>query len=257
MCLIAFAWKMHPRYKLIAAANRDEFYDRPSLQAHFWDSDPEILAGKDLQAGGTWMGATRSGKWAALTNYRDMWNIKIHAPSRGMLIVNYLRRAGSPEEYMNSVVHGSGAYNGFNLLCGNLDDLYYYSNVANKPIRLEPGVYGLSNSLLDTPWPKTVAAKAFMEAELGHQEPDPDRLFAGLGHSEIYPDDQLPDTGAGLKMERALSSIFIRMKNYGSRSSTVLMIDKDDCISFFERQFTNGMRTGDDVSFRFQAQRRL
>lgn len=253
MCLIALAWEKHPGYKLIVAANRDEFYDRETIPAHFWESDPEILAGKDLKAGGSWMGVNKSGNWAALTNYRDMRAIKAQAPSRGMLIINYLKSRSSPEEYMKWIAAGSGAYNGFNLLCGDLNELYYFSNVLSAPVRLAPGVYGLSNHLLDTPWPKVTAAKFMMDEELSQKEPDPERLLNGLYHSEIYSDDQLPDTGIGLETERNLSSIFIRMKDYGSRSSTILLIDNHDNVSFIERQYVDGRRTGKDAYFRFKA----
>ena len=159
MCLVVFAHNSHPNYKFIFAANRDEFYDRPTEQADFWEDQPELLAGKDLKADGTWMGITKSGKFAAITNYRDLSNIKEDAPTRGMLVTNFLIGNLNSEEYYNSVKGELSKYNGFNLILGDIDNLYYFSTHTEGLRKLDPGVHGLSNAVLDTPWPKVEKSK--------------------------------------------------------------------------------------------------
>lgn len=253
MCLIAVAWKQHPKFKLVAVANRDEFYDRVTLPAHFWAEYPDLLAGKDLKAGGTWMGVSTRGKWTALTNYRDMRKIKHDAPSRGMLTLNFLKDSLSPAGYLDQLKPSAHLYNGFNLLCGNLNDLYYFSNVTGKAQKLEAGLYGLSNHLLDTPWPKVTAAKAILKDTLSKSDFDPGSLMEKFYNSEVYSDDQLPDTGLDRETERYLSAVFIRMKDYGSRSSTILMADQDNHITLIERSYHKGRQTGNDNVFRFKA----
>lgn len=155
MCLILFAYDYHPRYKLVVTANRDEFYQRPALPAAFWEDNPEILAGRDLQEGGTWMGVTTKGRFAALTNYREPSSFKKVAPSRGRLVQNYLSTNLTPAAYLETLNDGGTAYNGFNLLLGDHNSLYYYSNREKLVREVEPGIHALSNSLLDVPWPKT------------------------------------------------------------------------------------------------------
>ncbi|MCP5049380.1 MAG: NRDE family protein, partial [bacterium] len=240
MCLVLLAYKSHPFYKLILAANRDEFYNRSTAPANWWKEPPFLLAGKDLKAGGTWLGVTKDGKMAALTNYRGKkyGPEKEKAPSRGQLISAYLARRVSARDYGEELVKTGPGYNGFNLIYGDFvsNDLYYYSNRKNTLKRLEPGVYGLSNDTLDTPWPKVVKGKQLLEKQIssapGELEIEP--LFSILADSEIAPDDQLPDTGVGLAVERVLSALFIRSPEYGTRSSTVLSVDKNNSVTFIE-----------------------
>jgi uncharacterized protein with NRDE domain len=159
MCLILFSFKHHPRYPLVIAANRDEFYNRASSPAAFWDDEPGMLAGKDLVAGGTWFGVTRSGRIAAITNYREPGFHRMDAPSRGALVTGYLRGAEAPEEYLKKLEKEAGRYNGFSLIWGGVRRLYYFSNRSGGFQEMTPGLYGLSNHLLNTAWPKVERGK--------------------------------------------------------------------------------------------------
>jgi uncharacterized protein with NRDE domain len=246
MCLLLFAFKAHPTYKLILAANRDEYYDRPTAPARFWDEAPYLLAGKDLRAGGTWFGITRNGKIAAITNYRDPSSITKGAPSRGEIVSNYLLGPEGPDAYLKILAKKADGYNGFNLVLGDRERLIWYSNRNGEPHNLSPGIYGLSNHLLDTSWPKVSLSKAALSSRIsGGKEPSPEALFRILRDGTVPDDDRLPSTGVGLEWERILSPIFIESPNYGTRSSTLLFIDHNDHVSFFERTFTPAL---DDVS---------
>lgn len=240
MCLILFAWKMHAAYPLILAANRDEFTERPSAPAAFWDNAPDLLAGRDLKAGGTWLGITRSGRLAAVTNYRDPASLKQEAPSRGQLVSDYLRGRESPEEYLQRLAPRAGRYNGFSLLVGDRSGLLFYSN-RGEAVRPEPGIHGMSNRLLDTPWPKVENGKRALGRLLaeGH-DPSPEALLDLLASRSRPPDDRLPDTGVGLEWERILSPLFIESPTYGTRCSTVLLIDRQGLVTFVERVFNGG-----------------
>jgi uncharacterized protein with NRDE domain len=238
MCLIIFAYQTHPRYKLILAANRDEYYRRPTAPASWWEEARFLLAGKDLEAGGTWMGITKKGKLAALTNYRGTEPHKKNAPSRGALVSQYLLSNISSQEYLEELQAKSAQYNGFNLILGDMDHLCYYSSRQEKILRVSPGVHGLSNDSLDTPWPKVVKSKHQLEQQVLNQpEISLESIFSFLEDTGMAPDDQLPDTGIGIEYERGLSSIFIKSPEYGTRSSTVLMVDKDNRVTFAERGF--------------------
>lgn len=241
MCLIAFAYRCHPRYRLIVAANRDEFYRRPTAPADFWPECPPLLAGRDLEQGGTWLGVTRDGRVAALTNYRDPAAQKADARSRGGLVRDYLCGGLAPAEYLELARAAGGEYNGFNLLAGDGDGLWYWSNRGTAPAEVPPGVHGLSNHLLDTPWPKVVRAKAGMAACLrGPDEALAERLFALLADGAAAPDAELPDTGVGLAWERTLSPIFIASPDYGTRSSTVVLAGYDGRVWLGERTWPGG-----------------
>ncbi len=237
MCLLLFAWKAHPYYPLILAANRDEFYERPSAAAGFWEDAPDILAGRDLKEGGTWLGITRSGRLAALTNYRDPASLKKNAPSRGRLVSGYLLGKEKAETYLNRIASEAFRYNGFSLLAGDLSDLFYFSNRGTQT-RLAPGIYGLSNSLLDVPWPKVALGKKKLGDLLDKKvRPTTGAIFKLLSDRAIPPDDQLPGTGVGLEWERILSPLFIQSPFYGTRSSTVLLVDREGKTTFSERVF--------------------
>jgi len=249
MCLIAFSYKQHPKYDLIFAANRDEFYERPTRPAHFWDEHPELLAGKDLKAGGTWLGINRRGEFAALTNYRDPQMRKEGSPSRGHLVLEFLVNTDTAEEYLEKVDRKAERYDGFNILTGSSERLLYYSNKPNRIIPVEPGLYGLSNHLLDTPWPKVQRAKEEMKELLNNRERiSEDQLFELLKIDIPAEDDQLPDTGIPKELERAVSPIFIKTNRYGTRSSTVLMIGKDGRVTFEERRYKTGTTEVDNTS---------
>jgi len=237
MCLILFAWKIHQNFPLVLAANRDEFYERPSAPAAFWEDAPNLLAGRDLREGGTWLGITRSGRIAALTNYRDPASLKTTAPSRGRLVTDYLLGRETPPDYLDRIQDDSNLFNGFSLLVGDTEELFCFSN-RGATQRLIPGIYGLSNRLLDTPWPKIEKGKISPQTILKEKECLPlEALFSLLEDRTRPPDDRLPDTGVGLEWERILSPLFIESAVYGTRSSTVLLIDQEGCVTFAERIF--------------------
>ena len=235
MCLILFAVNSHPDYKLLVAANRDEFYERPTRKAEFWKDHPQILAGRDLVAEGTWMGVNTAGKLSMITNYRDLSNLKAEAPSRGKLVSDFLIGSSSPKDYLSKLNKVRDVYNGYNLLIGSVDDLWYYSNVEGKIKQLGSGFYGLSNHLLNTPWPKVEkGTREFREAVEQDRFED---LLEILYNNDKAPDPDLPDTGVGLEMERMLSPLFIKSSNYGTRTSTILKVSRDNELDFTERTY--------------------
>ena len=248
MCLLLIAKKIHPDYKLIIAANRDEFYNRPTMPADFWNEYPNILAGKDLQAKGTWLGITKEGKFSALTNYRDLKDIKPDAPTRGMLTLEFLKGSYSPVEYYNKIKANAGEYNGYNLITGNVTDLYYFSNISNEFLELGTGIFGLSNSLLDTPWPKVMQIKKVF-GELIKNLNSPFQLTDALADNSLFHDDALPDTGIGIELERVLSPIFVRTPVYGTRCSTVILVSREGEVSFVERTYTAGQHSDKEFNF--------
>lgn len=252
MCLITFSYKQHPRYPLIFAANRDEKYDRPTRKARFWDNHPDILAGKDLQAGGTWMGITKSGDWGAITNYRNPSIKRDNPPSRGHLVLDYLKNDDQPEHYLRELSKTADRYMGFNLLVGSLDRLGYYSNQQHNLKLLDSGLYGLSNHLLDTPWPKVQRAKRKLSQLIRNESVSEEALFNLLSDNREAPDEDLPDTGIPKEIERKVSPIFIASDNYGTRCSSVLLIDTKGNVTFTERRFKPGtMKVMDENQYQF------
>lgn len=237
MCLIFISLQNHPTYKLVVAANRDEFYQRKTAAASFWSDHPNILGGRDLEASGTWMAMDTGGKISMVTNYRDPLNINPKAPSRGQLVSDYLLNGSAPNEYLKSVDQNGKTYNGFNLIVGSGDELYYYSNYKGAIEKIQPGLHGLSNHLLDTPWPKVEQGRKKMKDILASTDIDPTKLFDLLYDDRTAPDEKLPDTGVGLERERMLSSMFIKSPNYGTRCSTVVMIDQANNVYFSERVY--------------------
>jgi uncharacterized protein with NRDE domain len=254
MCLILLAWQAHPSHSLVLAANRDEFFARPTAAADFWIDAPDLLAGRDLSAGGTWMGITRQGRFAALTNFREPERHRPEAPSRGQLVSDFLAGSMTAAAYLDELSHRSDTYNGFNLLCGNLaDELWHFSNriEGGQPHRLAPGIYGLSNHLLDTPWPKVAQGKSKLANALAALPVDRP-LFDLLRDPTIHDDDLLPRTGLSLEWERVLSAAFVRMPDYGTRSSTLLFLDKRRSLSFDEQTWLPGAQPGDRRRFHFK-----
>lgn len=235
MCLIFISVNSHPDYKLIVAANRDEFYKRKTAPAHFWEDYPHLVGGRDLEANGTWLGMSKGGKISMVTNYRDLRNLKPVAPSRGQLVSDYLLNGDKPDEYLQTISKRGHEYNGFNLVVGYPDELYYYSNYKEGIERVPEGIHGLSNHLFNTPWPKVIRGKEKFANAIESTIVDPQELFDLLYDEQIAPDEQLPDTGIGLERERALSSMFIKSPDYGTRCSTVLLIDRDNNVQFTER----------------------
>lgn len=235
MCLLVFQYADHSEYSLIFGGNRDEFYGRPTAAASYWEDAPHVLAGRDLQAGGTWMGVTKSGHWGVVTNIRDQHPRREDARSRGTLVSDYLREEPSPRAYLEEVAADADQYNGFNLLLGTPASLFYLSNREGVVHEVEPGLHGLSNHRLDTPWPKVQRAKTMLRERIGAGEISTEELLDILGDRRQAPDEELPNTGLGRDRERMLSSIFIDGDQYGTRSSTVLLIGRDGSVTFAER----------------------
>jgi len=250
MCLILLAYGQHPRYPLMLAANRDEFYDRPTAAASYWEDAPDLFAGRDLVHGGTWLGITRDGRFAALTNYREPHAERAAAPSRGELVSRFLKSGVGAKDYLEQLRRQGGAYHGFNLVFGCPDALYCYSNRNGQAVRIAPGIHGLSNHLFDTPWPKVVRGKNALAEVAQLADPASEDLFSILADRTRAPDELLPDTGIGLEWERLLSPIFIASERYGTRSSTVLLLDTDRRVTIVERTF-NGSDLA-DVATSFQ-----
>jgi uncharacterized protein with NRDE domain len=250
MCLVLLALDSHPDYSLIVAANRDEFYDRPTAAAEFWVDAPSVLAGRDLKAGGTWLGLDRSGRLAAVTNYRQGQRESPASRSRGHLVSDFLTGETGALEHVERVRGEAGLYNGFNLIAGDPFGFFYYSNREGRVRSLAPGVYGLSNHLLDTPWPKVASAKSAFGRLLngGASELTAD-LFALLSDRNRPVDGLLPSTGVGPEWERLLSSAFIASDDYGTRSSTVVLVGRDGGMVFAERTFGSGGAPGAEARF--------
>lgn len=252
MCIILFAYNCHPQYRLVVAANRDEFYNRPTLPAAFWDDNPNILAGRDLRENGTWMGISTTGRFAALTNYRDPANIKPQAPSRGHLVQDYLNSDLAPKPYLDQLADGGGAYNGFNLLLGTRESLFYYSNREKLMRKVTPGIHGMSNSLLDVPWPKvsrgiTALANALQVENIAAHD-----LFNIMTNQEQPADQDLPQTGVNLELERMLAPIFVHSPNYGTRLTSVILVGHNHQVQFWERTYIDKHpNTWNEVSYEF------
>ena len=244
MCLAVVAWQVHPDYPLVLAANRDEFYTRSTRPASWWGQSVALLAGRDEEAGGTWLGVARSGRIALLTNVRAPSERNPHAPSRGAIAVGALQSPQPAGGWLREQAPRLGAYNGFNLLLaepaatkGAAPRLLYYTNRRDHgPRDLSPGIYGLSNAFLDTPWPKVVRAVGGFACALASRV-DPDSLLALMADRQPVRDSELPSTGVPLDWERALAPIQIRAHGYGTRSTTVVTVRRDGVVNFLERSF--------------------
>jgi uncharacterized protein with NRDE domain len=246
MCLLVLAWKHHPRYRLILAGNRDEFHERPAAPLGWWQDDPRILGGRDLKAGGTWLGVARSGRFGIVTNYRDLQAPVEGAPSRGHLVPRFLTGATSPKEFLDDLRGAAPRYSGFNLLVGGARALYYFSNRGpNAPAVLAPGIYGLSNHLLDTPWPKLARTRKRFEELLTGADVAPEDLLTMLADREPALDDHLPSTGLPPEWERVVSAPFIVNERYGTRCSSVLFVERNGRTVLQERRFdAAGVQSG-------------
>ncbi|WP_100641211.1 NRDE family protein [Alteromonas facilis] len=240
MCILFIAVNKHPKYPLIIAANRDEFHKRPTQQSQFWESAPDVLGGIDMEAGGTWMGVTRHGKLAALTNIRDPNRIKSNAISRGALVADFLKTDVTVSDYSSQISKSVDDYNGYNLLFGDLPsmDIRTFNSHLSEEQRLETGFYGLSNASLDVAWPKIQRGKKALEQYCEtHKQLDTQALFSILADPTLAEDTELPKTGVPLEWEKRLSSIFITSEDYGTRASTLLLMDKQMHIYWYENSF--------------------
>lgn len=251
MCLILLALDVHPDYSLIVAANRDEFYDRPTARAAFWSDAPWVLAGRDLRAGGTWLGVDRRGRFAAVTNYRQGQREGAAPRSRGHLVSDYLTGPMDGRAHMAGVERDAALYHGFNLIAGDVRTLFYFSNRESGARELEPGVYGLSNHLLDSPWPKVTAGKSGLTALLAGSGKLTPSLFRLLSDRSQATDDLLPRTGVSPEWERMLSSAFIASDEYGTRSSTVALVGRDGVVRLEEHSFGPGAAPEEEVTYEF------
>ncbi len=236
MCLIAFALDRHPRYRLVLMANRDEFLDRETDRAAFWHDAPHLLAGRDCQAGGTWLGVTTGGKVAAVTNYRDPRHQVTNPPSRGLLVADFLRDEEMPPADLHARLQRHGnRYDGFNLVYGTVRELYYFTNRGGSSGPVAPGIHGLSNHLLDTRWPKLLEAKTRLGRILQQDRLPLDAMFLAMSDPRPFADELLPDTGIGPEFERFLSPIFIQGERYATRSTSVILVDNDGMVTFCEQ----------------------
>lgn len=239
MCIIYFAFNHIPDQPLILIANRDEYFARPTAAAAFWNDFPDIFAGRDLLGGGTWLGVTKSGRFAALTNFRES-NAPSGTHSRGELVTNFLTSEQQAIDYLREVESIRDDFSGFNLIVGEIgsrSEMFYYSNRADGIRNLPPGIYGLSNHLLDTPWPKVVKGKERFTALLRSGNASFKSYFDILSDRSLAPDEDLPSTGIPFEAEKALSAVFIKTTGYGTRCSTVLRFNGDADWEFKERVF--------------------
>ena len=240
MCLIAFNWQPQSELPLQVWANRDEFMARPALATALWPETPTVLAGRDVQGGGTWMGVTTQGRFAALTNYRDP-SMPVAARSRGVLAAEYLQGDLSAAAFARQVQADRGLYGGFSLLLADADELWCVGSHQPEPVRVAPGWHGLSNAALDTPWPKLQQLLSGAQSLVAQQVDGPESHLALLAETTLALDDTLPDTGVGLMMERLLSPICIRTPSYGTRNSTWLRVERT-IIRWHEQDYNENAR---------------
>ncbi len=239
MCLILFSFRAHRHFPLVVAANRDEHYSRPAAPAGFWDEHPEVYAGRDLEKGGTWMGIHRNGRFAAITNYRAGQPGAPAPRSRGELVSGFLTGTAAAGDYFRTISANADEYNPFSLIAGDLNTLGFCSNRGDAIMPITPGVHGLSNHLLDTPWPKVRQGIASVEATRPLDDPDAISavLFTLLADRTPVAESQLPDTGISRQRERELSPPFITGEHYGTRTSTVLLVNTDGDVFVHEKRF--------------------
>jgi len=249
MCLILFAYRQHADYPLLLIANRDEYYARSTQDAHWWDDAP-VFAGRDLEAGGTWLGITRRGRFAAVTNVREAGGMQSGKKSRGELTQNFLAGDATPRLYLEQLAAHDRDYAGFNLLLGEAGNFWFYSNRDRGIRRIEPGIYGISNGAFDEPWPKLSSGKDELAALLQAKIITGD-LMEILTDHQVAVDHKLPQTGVSLDIERMLSSRFIRSPEYGTRACTVLTIDRERCVDFSEQNFRDADHDGDLIHENF------
>ncbi|MEN5319175.1 NRDE family protein [[Pseudomonas] hibiscicola] len=236
MCLLALGWMHHPRWRLVMTGNRDEFHARPTAALAPWQDETSVIGGRDLRSGGGWAGVGAGGRMAVVTNVRDPLAAQT-GPSRGALVADFLRGRDPAAVHSDRLATVAGAYAPFNLLLADGDSLEYLGNHPAERQRLGPGVHGMSNGALDAPWPKTRRLMAALEAWFEAGDEDLTPLWAALADEHRPVDSDLPDTGIGLERERWLSPAFIRGDDYGTRASTVLLIDADGHGEIHERRF--------------------
>ncbi len=239
MCVLYLAVRSHPRYPLIFASNRDEYYSRPTEPARFWQNQPDVLAGRDLEKGGTWAGVTRGGRFAILTNFREPADLHAEHESRGMIVRNYLVQGAPLQGFLKELSRNHARYKPFNLIVGEKDQVLYYSSRDDKITPIGAGIFGLSNHALNTPWPKLTRGLEAFKAKIAAQGPLTPSVFLPLLQDRARaPDEKLPDTGVGIELERMLSPIFVETPTYGTRSSTVHLRDLEGNAEFLEQGYS-------------------
>ena len=257
MCLILFAHRAHRDFDLVVAANRDEFFARATAPADFWTPEADVLGGRDIEQGGTWLGVTRGGRWAALTNYRDGSPSPAGARSRGLLVSDFLRERMPAADYAEHCAASAHLYRGFNLLVGDASGVLCHSHAGASPIRVLPGLHGLSNHRLDTSWPKVErgrhALRQALQSYTGKASADAleDNLLAMLADRTLADDALLPSTGIAPDWEKTLSAAFIQAPGYGTRASSILLIGREGRVRFRERSFAQDGAVLDDRAFEF------
>lgn len=249
MCLILFAWQQHADVPLIVIANRDEYYARPSRDAHWWD-DADVFAGRDLEAGGTWLGVNRRGRFAAVTNVREPGAMRPGKRSRGDLTREFLVSVDPAEVYLQRLAAHDQDYAGFNLLLGDARELWFYSNRARRIQRVEAGVHGVSNGRFNEPWPKLETGREELAAQIGGNI-EHDRLMEILTDHRTAEDQELPSTGVALDVERLLSSRFIRSPGYGTRACSVVTFERPGHVTFSEQNYIDAEHAGARVHEEF------
>lgn len=253
MCLILFAFRESSEYPLVVAGNRDEAYQRPAAAAAFWQDYPQVYGGRDLEMGGAWMGMSLSGRFAAVTNFRDGAPKGIAPRSRGELVGAYLTGHQPAQPYLQTVAGRQSEYAGFSALAGNLGALWYLSNYGNGVQAVRPGMHGLSNHLLDTPWPKVENGKRELARLLHNERLTPEALFEMLADRSVAPPEALPDTGVGVRREKQLGPKFIAVDDrYGTRASTAIIVRRDGEVVYAERSFGGRGKFCGEVTRRFR-----
>lgn len=249
MCLVVFAWQAHPQYRLILAGNRDESHQRPTQDAHWWPDDESILAGRDLQAGGTWLAMSKSGRFATVTNFHERQGRRAMFESRGTLVTDFVAGSQSPGEFASSISNKD--YAGFSLLVSDGESMSYLSNRDDLEANVAPGIYGLSNASLDTPWSKVIRAKACLESLMENDTVNETELLRLLADRTPAAVDDVAADDLPFEIARALTAPFIMAPDYGTRSSTTVLWGNDNVVEFSERRFDPAGRTTGDSRFRF------
>jgi uncharacterized protein with NRDE domain len=249
VCLVILAWQQHPDFPLVVAGNRDEFHSRPTKGLHWWPDKPDIVGGRDLQAAGTWLALNRNGRFATVTNYRDAQLPKGHLRSRGHLVTGFLDSSDPAMEYLSRI--DGAAYAGFNLLVSDGASLAWFSNRSDSPRILPPGIYGLSNALLDSPWHKVVRARSALQRLISEDKVNATELLRILDDRSKAPVSEVEADRLPFATAHAISAPFIVLPDYGTRSSTVALCDSAGKWCLQERRFDpSGVLTG-DTSLRF------
>lgn len=241
MCVLFIAWKSHPRYRLVLAGNRDEFRARPTAALARWANHPEVVGGRDLKAGGSWLAATAGGRFAAVTNFRQVPPVNGNR-SRGALVSDFVCGNEPPSAFITRLPAEAGEYGGTNLFAGDAQGLWHWSNRGEVTRFMAPGLYGLSNGMIEDDWPKMRRGREGLARLVAASTLDEEALFALLADRTPGADHELPNTGVGRDMERALSSIFIAGEDYGTRTSTVLLIGHDGSVRMREKRWGPGGR---------------